>query len=200
MPNVLVSVPTVGGFVKSALQESLCNMSNAGCDLIFQNVGDYGIAMARNIMARNAISGGYDWLLMVDSDMVVPKNGLELLLSHERDICMGWYVRGTSDDGRTSAAKFKGRDHQTNWNADELEHLASDGGTLLKVKGNGLGFALVNVDLLKRIPQPIFEFVECANGYRCGEDYTFCQKCADYGIDLFIDVRVRCGHIHDRML
>lgn len=196
MASVLASVPSYSGSVKSLTTDALCNMDRAGYDFTFAGVSGYGVAHARNKMALAAIGGGFDWLLMIDSDAVPPKDGFAKLVSHDLDVCMGWSVRGSSNDGKTSVIKIGTRGFQASYYAEELE--AMDG--LLQVKGNGFTFALIKTDVLKTLRRPIFEFIERPDNTQLGEDYGFCKRCSDLGIKIYVDTDVRCGHIHDRIL
>ena len=65
----------------------------------------------------------------------------------------------------------------------------------IAVKGGGLACALIRTDVFRRIGKPWFVFSE-----QRGEDYAFCKKCSDAGIAIYVDTRVGCGHIHDRVL
>ena len=60
--------------------------------------------------------------------------------------------------------------------------------------------ALVRTGVFRRLPKPWFRFVEHPDGSALGEDYYFCQQCASIGEAVWVDPRVACGHIHDRVL
>ena len=203
MPSsVMVSVPSYEGFVKSKTAESIGNaVEFAETEglverIVHRHVGGYGIARARNLMAQAALEEDVDFLWMVDSDMVVPEDSLAILLGDGWDVCTGWYVRGASDDGLTCVIKPGQQGFHDSYRACDLAGL--DG--LLSVKGNGLGCALVRTGVFRRLPKPWFRFVEHPDGSALGEDYYFCQQCASIGEAVWVDPRVACGHIHDRVL
>ena len=156
----------------------------------------YGIARARNYMAQWAVEAGVSHLLMVDSDMILPPNAIGDLIERDVDVCLGFYVRGESDDGRTNIVKF-GADNSNCYYAHEL---AAMDGELVRVKYGGMGCSLVNVDVFGRFPRPWFVYHDHADGSGFSEDYDFCRKCGRAGIPVWVDTRVACGHIHDRVL
>ena len=71
--DILCAIPSYDGFVRAETAASLANMRVP--DMYRMNVmafDGYGIAHARNKMAQEALDGGYGYLLMVDSDVIVP--------------------------------------------------------------------------------------------------------------------------------
>lgn len=162
-------------------------------------VNNYDVDKARNKLARMALDGDFTHVMMVDSDMIVPQDALVNLLSHDLYVCMGFGVRGSSDDGETSVSRLGGS--FTSWyNRSELRKLRESGVELVEVKGNGLCCALISTDVFRRLKEPWFEYQRNQNGTHIGEDYYFCRLCSRAGIKLYIDTRVACGHIHDRVL
>ena len=197
----MVSVPTFDGSIKSLTAESIGNaLEHEGCSIldrvVHRYVGGYDVARARNFMAQWALDEGVDYLLMVDSDMVLPKDAIANLLSHDVEICTGWAVKGSSDDGLTSVVKFGPNSFNDCYYAREVAEL----GELAQVKGNGMACALISTDVFRRFKRPWFKFVDNANGSGLGEDYWFCMQCANIGVKVHVDTRVGCGHIHDRVL
>lgn len=207
----MVSVPTFDGSIKSLTAESIGNaLEHDGCSIldrvVHRYVGGYDVARARNFMAQWALDEGVDYLLMVDSDMVLPKDAIANLLSHDVEICTGWAVKGSSDYGLTSVVKFGPNSFNDCYYADEIDMMACDyrlhgiKSPLLDVKGNGMCCALISTDVFRRFKRPWFKFVDNANGSGLGEDYWFCMQCANLGMKVHVDTRVGCGHIHDRIL
>ena len=202
----MVSIPSFDRSVKSLCAESVGNaVERASWDdllgeVVHRYVGGYDVACARNEMARGALAAKADYLWMVDSDMVVPDEALARLLSDGVPVATGWYVRGAGDGDMTCAAKRGSTGFIASWRASELVEKRTRGVELLEVKGNGLGCALVRTDVFERIARPWFRFTDHGDGTVLGEDYWFCQRCADAGIPVYVDLRVACGHIHDRVL
>ena len=200
MPSLMVSVPTFDRSLKSLTAESIGNAVERASGMldgvVYKYAGGYSVARARNIMAQRALDAGVDCILMVDSDMVVPEDGLERLLSHDLEVCTGWAVRGTSDTGQTSVIKPGTQGFHDSYMASEIASM--DG--LFEVKGNGMAFALINTDVFRRFKRPWFKYVDYPNGSALGEDYYFCQQCAQNGVKVWVDPNVGCGHIHDRVL
>lgn len=206
MARVLVSFPTLGGSVKALTAASLCNLDWGGDEVVYEPVVGCYVDEARRRMAESAIQGKFDYLLMVDSDVVLPSDALVMLREDDVNAVFGWYVRGSSDDGLTNVVKLGSQGYYDSYYAHELAKMAEDhaggksGSPLLEAKGDGMGCALVRVDVFDRIGKPWFKFVEFPDGKRLSEDYYFCRKCHEAGLKIYVDTRVGCSHIHDRVL
>jgi len=155
----------------------------------------YQIDRARNFMAQWALEKEVDYLWMVDSDIIVPEKGLASLLSRDTEICLGWYIRGNSDCYQTNMVK-PGTDNSDCYNGKAI----AGGDGLLPVKYGGMGCSLISTEVFRRFPRPWFEYHDHADGSGFSEDYDFCRKCAQRGMRVWLDARVACGHIHDRVL
>ena len=199
MPKVYVCVPTTWSMVKAECAMSLANMDWADAEVEYGFVNNYGVDKARNKLAKRALEGDFTHILMVDSDTVIPQDALVNLLSHDVDVCMGFVVRGMSDDGTTNVSRLGGS--FTDWyNRSELREMRERGEYLIQVKGNGMCCALIATDVFRRLPKPWFVYRRNKDGSYLGEDYYFCLQCSSSGIKLHVDTRVACGHIHDRLL
>jgi len=206
--SLMVSVPTFDRSIKAACAEAIGNAIehaevNAPCELervVHRYVSGYDVARARNEMARAALDDQVDLLWMVDSDVVVPPDALTLLLSAQLDVCMGFYVRGTDDGDLTSFVRPGTVGNDDCYRASELRELRDKGVHLAGAKRGGMGCALISTSVFRRLKRPWFVFRDYADGSGLGEDYHFCAACAERGIKLYVDTRVGCGHIHDRIL
>lgn len=199
MPSVYVCFPTTWGLVKADCAVSIANMDWGDADVEYGFVNNYGVDKARDKLAHDALDGGFSHVMMVDSDMIVPQDALVNLLSHDVDVCMGFGVRGMSDNGQTSVSRLGGS--FSDWyNRSELKALRDQGTYLVQVKGNGMCCALISTDVFRRFSEPWFDYQRNHDGSKLGEDYYFCKQCAQAGVKLWVDTRVGCGHIHDRVL
>ena len=196
MASVLVMVPSFDSRVKSLTAQSLCNLDWGFDELEYRFIGGYDVASARKRMAQDAIDGKFDFLLMVDSDMIVPEDALINLRKMDVNVAMGWAVRGSSDSGLTSVIKLGTQGYNVSYRASEIAAMKDP----FEVRGCGLCCSLIRTDVFSRIPKPWFEFHDDPNGSSMGEDYWFCQKCHEAKIKLYVHPRVGCGHIHDRVL
>lgn len=164
----------------------------------FEFVRGYDCARARNAIAQKAVDGGFDYVLMVDSDTIIPKDTLTRFF--ERDpgsVMLGIYPKKYTS-GQTEIFSFATQDY-TDANRysfatfnDEME---SNQAHRIRVKGGGLGCALIDVDIFNRIPKPWFLYITYPNGEALSEDLYFCEQVQNVEGTISVDPRVRCGHV-----
>lgn len=185
---ILISVPTFENITPECFK-AIYELKGDG--LIFDYVKGYDCAKARNEIAKKAISGGYEYVLMVDSDIILPKDALDNMLDSPVDVCFGVYPRKT---GETELFKEGTLDFQNRYTFKEIENMGK-----FPVKGSGFGCALIRTEVFENIPYPWFEFISYENNTFLSEDLAFCMKAA-VRYELIADARVRCGHIKKHVL
>ena len=77
--KILVAVPTFENITAETFK-SIYDLDAHGHELSFEYVKGYDCARARNDIGKKTIEGGYDYVLMVDSDIILPKDALKNLL------------------------------------------------------------------------------------------------------------------------
>ena len=155
------------------------------CDFTF--IRGYDCAIARNKVAKAALE--YDYLLSIDSDMMIPEDALRKLYEAGFDICFGVYPRSTGDG--TNIIKPSMRDFVDSYFFAELDKLSGP----ISVKAGGFGCALIKTTVFQRVPFPWFKYVAYNDGRTLSEDYYFCKQAGMYDFSLGVEPTVRCGHI-----
>ena len=164
------------------------------CECSFEYVKGYGVAKARNDIAKKAVKGGYDYVMMIDNDIVVPVDALERMLEGNADIVIACCPRKNTTTGQ-SVLFVDGKNFcdDNNINYSKLDELPDR----VKLKGGGMGCALIKTKVFQILPFPWFEYVEYKNGTVLSEDLKFCINANMFLIEG--DTRVRCGHIGSRI-
>ena len=160
----------------------------------FEFIRGYGCAQARNRCADKAIKLGFDYLMFVDSDIILPPDAVNSLMSIDSDIAMGVYPRRNTSTGQ-SEIFLQGTDFldENNLNLNFLP--SSDDSQVTEIKGGGMGCTLIKTSLIKKMKYPWFKYVEYDDGSTLSEDNYFCWQAkeqADATIRCNLDVR--CQH------
>ena len=191
--RILVALPVFDGWVSTETYSSLWRLREASREhrLFLQFVRGYTVDKARNEIGRMA--EGYDAVLMVDSDIVLPENALAYMASPEADIVLGAYPRKRGRKGLSSLIRYGAKDCGVDAaiGMDEVKRACGR----IPVKGGGLGCALIKAPVFARLEYPWFRYVENEDGSHLSEDYYFCNKAAEQGFDIQADCRVQCGHV-----
>ena len=209
--KLLIAVPTFETIYPDTFK-SIYEVDPCGHDVHFDFVRGYDCATARNNIAINAQNGGYDYVLMVDNDVVLPKTALRDLLDDAREVCLGFYAHRDADNiyrGRTCVCKLFDPDGhkyfnyplESEWTAQELKELQEKGETKIQIHGGGMGCAMIKTEVFSRIRYPWYDWVNYADDNRgmLSEDLYFCEQLRNAGIKIYTDVRVGCGHILRRV-
>lgn len=149
------------------------------------------LSRSRETLAQQAIEAECDYLLFVDSDMTFPNFTLHQLLSHNKDVVAANCVT------KVLPALPTARHFKKGVPAGELIDSRKRNG-LEKVWRVGTGVMLVKTSVFQKMPKPWFPITwNDANQDYTGEDWNFCEKCRDIGVDIFIDhtLSKHIGHI-----
>ena len=109
----------------------------------------YSIDASRNLIVEHALEIGYDYIMWVDSDMILPKNTLTTLMSHDKDIAAGVYAYKLigAENAVTKRFKDKAKDIYEDIPLKEI----TESKRLIEVDGVGFGCVLTKVDVFRRI-------------------------------------------------
>lgn len=209
--KILIAVPTFESIYPDTFK-SIYDLDVSGHDVAFEFVRGYDCATARNRIAQMSLDKGTDYVLMVDNDVVLPKDALHNFTDDLKEVCLGFYAHRDSDNiyrGRTCVCKLFDKEGnkffnyplESEYTAEELSAMRNDGKTKIQIHGGGMGCAFIKTDVFNRIKYPWYDWVNYANGNRgmLSEDLYFCEQCRKHRIPIFTDTRVNCGHMLRRI-
>ena len=209
--RILIAVPTFESIYPDTFK-SIYELDPSGHDLQFEFVRGYDCATARNKIVQKAIDLSVDYVLMVDNDVVLPKDTLINLTDDLKDVCLGYYAHRDTDNiyrGRTCVCKLYQPDGaayfnyplESEYKAEELYELRETGTNKLRIHGGGMGCAFINVNLFRNLKYPWYDWVNYGDSNRgmLSEDLFFCELCRKADVPIYTDTRVGCGHILRRV-
>ena len=153
---------------------------------------------SRNTFVANAIDGGFDRILWLDSDMVFPPDLLERL-SVDMDETGAEFVTALYFKRRMPTGPviykelvYERREDETlNVKAEPYTDYPKD--TLFEIAGSGFGAVMTSTGLLKRVWDtygPPFDPMT-----QIGEDLACCWRIGQMGVKMYCDSRINVGHI-----
>ena len=165
--KIFIAVPTYENIYPDTFK-AIWDMDDCGHDLLFEYVRGYDCATARNRIAQRALDLNADYVLMVDNDVVLPRDALRNLLDDPTDVCLGYYAHRDTDNiyrGRTCVCKLKQPNGQRYFNypldseytAAELQNLQENGQYKLEIHGGGMGCALIRAEVFRTIEYPWYD-------------------------------------------
>lgn len=190
------------------------------CDLITFDGAD--LVLARNALAAAAIQRGFTHLLSLDSDMAVEGAVFDRLIAARRGVVAAIYTERRMDMAIYAAEMAKDGDHRRATALAARFTAAVETGKLqvtnelCRVRHAALGASLIAVPIFHKLTQaglPTYRYqglaahglpeetpdwfgrIERAPGEWLSEDYSFCRRCAEAGIDLWGYVGPGVGHV-----
>jgi FkbM family methyltransferase len=157
----------------------------------FQYFFGYQVDQIRNLMAE--WGKHYDYMLCVDSDIVLPKDTLVKMLKANVDIISGVYIQRKPNETIVELYKSTsggGCDNIT------LQELHSCNGSVVEVEACGFGCVLVKGEVFRKMEYPHFVY-KTALTMRdtVSEDVYFCLKAKKTGFRIYADTSILCEHI-----
>ncbi len=179
----LIGIPTASTVEPETLK-AIYGQADADTDTSLDILYGFRIDVQRQLLCEEAIRIGADYLLMVDSDVVLPPTALRDLLDPPAEIVSGLVRIKSMRRKGEYAAVFKGQPLQYEAIPEGRSRIERCGGACLMIK----------TEILKDIPRPWFEYHE-EPGNAISEDIWFCMQAQKAGIPIWADKRVACGHI-----
>ena len=199
--KILIAVPTFESIFPDTFK-SIWDLDKGGHEVAFDFVRGYDCATARNRIAQKAIDGKYDYVLMVDNDVVLPRSVLLDMLDDPKDVCLGYYPHRDADNmyrGRTSVCKLGWFNYplESEYTAQEMIDLREKGTHKVAIHGGGMGCALIKTSVFEQLPYPWYDWVNYNDSHRgmLSEDLFFCERCRNGNVTVWTDTRAGCGHI-----
>lgn len=208
MRRILIAVPTFESIYPQVFK-AIYDLANPFNDeLIFEYVQGYDCATARNNIVSIGQNYNTDYILMVDNDVILPRDALESFLDDPKDVCLGAYPHRDMDNiyrGRTcicklydeNGTKYFNYPLESEYTSKELIEFEQQGEKKIEIHGGGMGCAFIRTSIFDEIEYPWYDWVNYADDNRgmLSEDLYFCEQCKSRGIPIYTDVRVRCKHI-----
>jgi GT2 family glycosyltransferase len=189
--TLLIGVPAWDG-IRAEAQEAFCGLCYALGTSRQVQLGVKIVTRREQFRARNelvsaAIGSGYDWLLMLDDDMLPPPDLFERLAAHDKDIIGALYWQRQGAENPVVMRIPEGQQRPAFLPPDAPE-LTTPG--LYQVDVIGGGCLLAKTRLLATLPFPVFW-----PDLHFGTDIGLCLRLRQLGIAVWIDTRVQLGHL-----
>jgi hypothetical protein len=180
--KVLIFTPTLG-LDPEAVQSAFTQDWPGPVDILYTHDNPHGESKADVLYNYNrgrewALTGGYDAMLTLESDMVAPPDTLVKLMRTGAPVSHALYC-------------FRGRGHA--WNLLDVGGQYADKagcqnawGRVLPARGLGFGCTLIRRDALEAVPFRIEN--------ECHPDWYFAEDCAAKGIGVVVHCGAAVGH------
>lgn len=202
--NVMIAIPAYTGVVHMGTMRSLINdlfeLTKRGDKFtLVDDIGNALIADSRGIIATRFWESDCDCLVFVDSDVVWQAGALLKLVDANEDLVAGIYPNRR--DPIAYPVHY----------LDKPELWANPETGLLEVKSVPTGFMKISRNCIAKMIEaypnkhyytaerdkefyPLFDHV-FEDGFKWGEDYSFCIRWRKIGGQVWIDPEIAMGHV-----
>lgn len=189
--RILIAIPNRVGIEVETFKAIYDLVIPDGYETTFQYFYGYQVEQVRNLIGHWVVSGGWDYLFSVDSDIAFPSDTLQRLLAHDKDMVSALYIQripGTHTVEVMRKNQYGGVFHVP------YEDLKGRG--LVEVDTCGFGCVLIKREVFTSTQYPWFEYKSSLDhGSTVSEDTWFCQEAQKRGHRIWADTSILCDHI-----
>jgi hypothetical protein len=140
---------------------------------------------SRNNLVQRSLDRGSEWILFLDDDHTFPPTLLHGLLARNEDVVASLYLQ-RSDPFLPVA--YTSKDEDGNYWPLDLSVYGKD--NLVQVAAAGTGGMLIRSEVFHELEPPWF-----VHTTKQSEDLYFCDRLAEAGFPMFVDLNARLGHL-----
>jgi FkbM family methyltransferase len=187
--KILIAIPT-NKYIEPETFRAIYNLDvPEGYDTEFQFFYGYQIDQIRNLIAEWAKH--YDYLLSVDSDIVLPKDALKKMLAADKDVISGLYIQRIPG---TQVVEIY-QDNPTG-GVNNIPYRVLENQGTVQVAACGFGAVLVKGEVFRKMAYPHFMYKSAIkHSDTISEDVYFCKKAREAGFTVWADTSIKCEHI-----
>ena len=187
--RILIAIPTNKNIEVETFKSIYDLEVPEGYTTEFQYFWGYQIDQIRNLIADWAKR--YDYLMSVDSDIVLPKDTLKKMLAADKDIISGLYIQRIPNTHTLEVYM----DTLSGGTAN-IPYQYINGRGVVEIAACGMGCCLIKGDVFRKMEYPHFFYKSALNHKNTvSEDVYFCMKARAAGFKVWADESIRCEHI-----
>lgn len=197
--KILLGMPSCGGIPMQTVTSLEAMLRSRECvDPI--HVENSLVYTARDFICEYAVEKGFDYVLMVDSDMVFKPTDLDILFKTMKetgaDVVSGTYVTRVGEPRIVAYSKVNKRQQRPFKSPDMKNVELYSVEAVEEVEAVGMGFCLIKTELLKKMFRDYVSLFEPRWGV--GEDVAFCIRARAY-TKIMLSRTVKLGHLGQRV-
>lgn len=194
--RTLIAIPCMD-MVHTIFMKSLLGMNKPG-EVKYSISCSSLVYDARNNLAKQAVTEGFDRILWLDSDMEFNPDLLQKLsadLDEGREFVSGIYFKRRAPVQPVIYEKvgYIHDEQQDTVQPVAISYTDYPRDAIFETEGVGFGGVLMTTDLVKRVADKFGLPFSPILGF--GEDLSFCTRARDVGAKIYCDSRVKLGHV-----
>lgn len=191
--KILIGLPNTGYYHFTTVSSLLSLEVPKNYKISFRFISNCLIYDARESLVKYAIDNNFDYILMIDSDMIVPTNILtEYIYTIDAgfDLVTGLIFKRSFPFQPCFYHKARIKNNNNKFTPHLEGIIKWDKNEIYPIEACGMAACLIKVECLKKLETPMFyPFPDI------GEDITFCIKFRQAGFKLCLNTNVDVGHL-----
>jgi len=157
------------------------------------------IVHSRNILRRQVLDNGYDYLLSLEQDVIPPKNIIERLLAHKKDVISGVYYKKiyitVKNKEYTKIVPLLWKITKEDKEKKLITYITDEElqTSLLNIDMCGLGCLLIHRNVLEKIK---FRYKKQEKAF---DDTWFCKDAIKNNFKIYANPTLKCKHLIEGM-
>ena len=187
-PNVMIGIPLNDDMFADARVSAWCFQEAGRNNWILKGERGGSAARNKNVIISSFMSGDYTHLFFLNNDTWPDEGGVKELLACDKDIVLGMtpaFTYGFHWMGQIE----KNVKIELDQVPTQLTRAARAGGPAMLIKRK----------VFEIMDFPWFDFEQVEIGVEKSEDYAFCDKANELGLEVWIEPSVICHHNHRGM-
>lgn len=140
--------------------------------------------VARNAVVTHALETEADYVVWVDSDVILPAYAVTEMLRPGHDFVTGIYHQRHAPH-YPLIAHYQPEKDTFAWFIDWPPNVVAP------IDGCGFGCVVTSTKMLRALDAPYFHYEKFS------EDFDFCRKATRAGFQLYVHTGIQCGHLAD---
>lgn len=189
--RILIALPTAKNIEPMTFHSIYHMIIPEGYECQLQFFYGYQVDQIRNMIANAVIEDNYDYLLSIDSDIILPSDTLVKLLSQNKDIISGMYRQRKHHEHIVEI--FMRNEYGGVMQVPYYDMPDKD---VFEIDACGMGVCLIKSEVFKKMSQPWFLYhSSLEEGGTLSEDVYFCMKAQEHGFKIWADKTIQVPHI-----
>ena len=194
--RVLICIPSLG-IMDAKFVQSMLALDTEWYDITYKFTIRMLIDRARNKLFQEALLGEYDYMFFIDDDTIFrDTDTLNKMVQLDKPIVTGLYFNRSSTLHEPVVSLYAGDSVTGQPLAGKDDDWFENGMPKepFKVDYTGGGCLLIRKDAIDKVAElTTTPFDEMRTMF--GEDYSFCERCRQLGIEIWCDPTFELGHL-----
>ena len=146
------------------------------------------VVVNRNRLRDYFLEGDFDYFFSLEQDVIAPKDVVDKLISHKKDVITGVYYTIYRFQGQPAVRPLIWASVENNPKGMRFMSTEAKKPGLYKIKACGLGCLMISRKVIEEVK---FRYVENSGVF---DDIWFCKDVSEKGYEIWTDTSIQCDH------